>query len=271
MAHPTPTAGTKPDAVGAPTTNGVKGPLPDDSFDNTDSKLARSNADEKRKEQWKNRLYALSILDGRRERWARRVVTAAAYSNANRDPEKAPPRLTFTGAAAVDAGATDHEMHALPRLSPDEIASLRIDAAAVREHTRQQIRRRASALATARPALSAVIRLAKDMVSDPPAGVIVDKLLYEKTVTSWLATAAHSRRSRCWRWRAQRQPVATSPVACGCPSGTPCCTCAQNTAGITSSATSGLGARPTRSMSRAWRYTVWMTWCSSATTVTWLS
>jgi hypothetical protein len=181
-----PKAATKPEAVGAPATNGDKGPLPDDSFDNTDSKLARCNADEKRKAQWKNRLYALSILDGRREPWARHVVSAAAYSNAKRDPVSKGPALTFTGDAAMDAGATDDEMHALPRLSPDEIASLRIEAAAMRELTRHQIRRRAAALATARPALSDAIRLAKDMVSDPPAGVIVDKLLYEKTVTSWV-------------------------------------------------------------------------------------
>lgn len=175
-------------AAAKPTPNGRTVVVPDskNDFDKPNSKLARSNGEEKRKQSWEKHLYALRILDGRREPWARRIIASTEYQNARRDPVIKGPALTFTGAVAVDAGATDAEIAGLPTLAPDEIANLRLECAAIRELTRQQIRRRAAALAIVRPALSDVIRLAKDMVSDPPAGVIVEKLLYEKTVTSWV-------------------------------------------------------------------------------------
>jgi hypothetical protein len=190
-----PTATTT--GAGRPATNGHRALPPDFTgrppdhpdyapFDNPDSKLARSNPEDARKERWKNQLYALSSLEGRHEPWARHIVTAAAYQAARRDPVREGPGLTFTGDNAVGAGATDDEIAALPALSPDEIANLQLERAAIREVTRQQIRRRAAGLAMTRRPLSEVIRLAKDMVSDPPAGVIVDKLLHEKTVTSWV-------------------------------------------------------------------------------------
>lgn len=175
------------EAVAEPASNGhTVMPESENYFDNPDSKLARSNREEKRRQRWGHRLYALTILNGRSEPWARRILASTEDKNARRDPVNKGPALMFSGAEAVDEGATDTEIAGLPALTPGEITNLRLERAAIRELTRQQIRRRAAALATVRPALSDVIRLAKDMVSDPPAGVIVDKLLYEKTVTSWV-------------------------------------------------------------------------------------
>jgi hypothetical protein len=167
-----------------------KGRTPDDPayapFDNPDSKLAHCNAEDERKARWKYHRYALSVLDGRREPWARRIATDAEYRDAMRDPEQALPVLMFTGDKAVIEGATDKELAALHRLSPEEIASLQIEAAALRAHARRRVRMRETALASPRPALAKVIRLARDMVNDPPARSIVGGLLHEAMVVSWV-------------------------------------------------------------------------------------
>lgn len=140
---------------------------------------------EKRLAKWGSHRYNVALLDGRPEPWARRLALALEYTNAKRDPEKTMPTLMFPGNKAVDAGASDEQIAALPMLSPGEIAGLQIEAAALRAQARRRVKMREAALSSPRPRLTEVIRLAKDMVDDPPAGVIVDGLLYEETVTSW--------------------------------------------------------------------------------------
>jgi AAA domain len=158
-------------------------------FEKTDTPLAAAEAErtqtEKRCSRWGKNRYALSMLDGNRERWALELALAAQYTNAKRDPEKTMPVLMFKGDEAVNAGATDEEITALPRLSPDEIANLQIEAAALRAQARKRVKMREVVLSSPRPPLTEVIRVAVDMVDDPPTGVIVDGLLYEETVTSW--------------------------------------------------------------------------------------
>jgi hypothetical protein len=141
---------------------------------------------EERLKKFGSRRYALTTLDGRNDGWARKLAAHMERKNAGREPTKAAPELIFSGADAVNAGATDAQLTALPALSNDEIAALQIRAAALHEHCRTQIRMQAKALATPRQPLREVIRRVADMVNDPPAGAVVEGLLYEETVVSWV-------------------------------------------------------------------------------------
>jgi hypothetical protein len=104
---------------------------------------------EKRLQRWGSRRYALSILDERTELWARKLTSGIERRNAGRDPTKDLPEVMFSGDKAVKAGATDAAIAALPELTTDEIRALRIDASAMLEATRMQVRERGRQIAAA--------------------------------------------------------------------------------------------------------------------------
>ena len=85
--------------------------------------------------QWRARHYDVAVLDRPTEGWARKLTSKIAHENAHRDPEKKLPTLMFSGADAVNAGATDNELAAMPPLSDDEIVELKVRAASTRSAT----------------------------------------------------------------------------------------------------------------------------------------
>lgn len=147
---------------------------------------AAQEATDKRRKRWGSRRYALSVLDGREEHWARKAVSEITRWNAGRDPTRDMPRLMFSGTYAVNMGATDAQIKALPELTPSETSALRIHAAATREHCRALVRRKAASMATPRQPLAEVVRHVSDMANDPPTGTIVDGLIYERMVIHWV-------------------------------------------------------------------------------------
>lgn len=106
-------------------------------------------ATQKRLARWGSSRYAVSVLDGRTEPWARRIAADIARRNAGRDPMKNAPELMFSGDKAVNAGATDAQLAALPALTVDEVAALRIETAAALEATRMAVRERGRQIAAA--------------------------------------------------------------------------------------------------------------------------
>lgn len=107
------------------------------------AKAAKST--EERKTRWKPRHYAVADLPCGKE-WARRVAWSIERRNARRDPTRYPPTLMITGEDAVDAGASDDEMAALPELTADGISAIRLRAAVEHEAARQQVREAARKL-----------------------------------------------------------------------------------------------------------------------------
>lgn len=105
---------------------------------------------EARLKRWGARRYPVAVLDGRPEQWARKLAADVARRNAVRDPMSKPPTLAFSGDQAVNAGATDAEMSALPELSTGEIEALTLKAAAIREDRRAQARTLARKIAADR-------------------------------------------------------------------------------------------------------------------------
>lgn len=129
------------------------------------------------------RHYAVTELADRPERWARAAVGQLERSNAKLDPMRDLPKVVFSSVEGSKWGMTEAQLTSLRELSLEEIDELTMEAATVREERKRRVRTRAG---TPQRRLTETIRLAKDMVSDPPAGIIVDNLLYEKTVTSWV-------------------------------------------------------------------------------------
>jgi AAA domain len=123
-------------------------------FENPDSPLATDEAKrretEKRKTRWKYNKYALDVLDGRQEQWARNITIALEYENAKRGPIKMMPGLIFPGDKMVEAGATDAEIAALPKLTPEGIEALQLRAAAIRRDCQKQADTLARTLAAER-------------------------------------------------------------------------------------------------------------------------
>lgn len=119
----------------------------------TNARHAASSAAQKvaenRLAQWGSRRYALSVLDGRTETWARKVAADVERRNAGREPMKNAPEMMFSGDKAVAAGATDAQIEALPALTTDDIAALKIEAAAELEATRMAVRERGRQIAAA--------------------------------------------------------------------------------------------------------------------------
>ncbi|MDP7727613.1 AAA family ATPase [Mycobacterium sp. TY813] len=110
---------------------------------------AAQKATDKRVKRWAARRYAVAVLDRRTEPWARQIAADIERRNAGRDPMKDAPELIFKGDTAVNAGATDAQMKAMPALTPDEFAALKIEAAAVLEATRMAVRERGRQIAAA--------------------------------------------------------------------------------------------------------------------------
>lgn len=104
-------------------------------------------ATQKRLARWGSHRYAVSVLDGRTEPWARRIAADIERRNAGRDPVKNAPELMFSGDKAVKAGATDPQLAALPALTADELAALQFEAAAALEATRMAVRERGRQIA----------------------------------------------------------------------------------------------------------------------------
>ncbi|KWX25631.1 hypothetical protein AFM11_05240 [Mycolicibacterium wolinskyi] len=147
---------------------------------------AMSAALEKRRSRWAKVRFARASLDGRTEAWARRLAAEIDTWDAGRDPTRDAPQLTFKGDRLVNAGASDDQIESIGALTNEQIATLKITAAATREACRATVKRKAASMATPRRPLAEVIRHVADMASDPPTRTIVDGLIYEQTVTHWI-------------------------------------------------------------------------------------
>lgn len=100
------------------------------------------DASKRRRTRWGKRQYAVAALTAVTDPWARSLAAEIGRRNAKRDPT-AVPVLVFNGGEAVDQGATDAQLAALPELSPADIEGLWLDAAA----TKRAMWLRADALA----------------------------------------------------------------------------------------------------------------------------
>lgn len=81
-----------------------------------------------------------AALDGMNACWAQRLAEKIAMKNAALNPTAAAPELMFSGADAVNAGASDAHIKALTALSAGEIQALTIRAAAMLEGTKARVR-----------------------------------------------------------------------------------------------------------------------------------
>jgi AAA domain len=134
---------------------------------------------EKRLQKWGARRYDAAILDRVDEAWARKIRSDIAHRNAMRDPMKTPPTLMFSGDYAAKTGATDAQIAALPVLSLDEIAGMRVRAAIELTDAREQIRTEANKLAAARAVAAIEIpgRINLATYTPPDTAWLVDKLV----------------------------------------------------------------------------------------------
>ncbi|MDV3291902.1 AAA family ATPase [Mycobacterium avium] len=135
---------------------------------------------QKRLARWGSRRYAASVLDGRAEPWARQIAADIERRNAGRDPMKNPPELMFSGDKAVNAGATDAQLAALPALKADELAALKIEASAALEATRAQVRERGRQITAERTAAGfadLVTRVDLATYTPPADPFVVDGLI----------------------------------------------------------------------------------------------
>ncbi|MDV3215239.1 AAA family ATPase [Mycobacterium avium] len=141
---------------------------------------AAQQATDKRVKRWAARRYALAVLDGRTEPWARQIAADIGQRNAGRDPMKNAPEVMFSGDKAVNAGATDAQLAALPALTTDQLAALKIEASAELEATRLAVRERGRQITAARTAAGyADITTRVDLATyTPPADpFVVDGLI----------------------------------------------------------------------------------------------
>ena len=142
---------------------------------------ADEKANKKRRDHWGNYLYDTALLGTLTDSWAAQLSRYAETTNADRDPVRKPPVLWFTGADAVNAGATDKQLAALPPLRSAERAALRKRAAAELEYTRNQVKALARKIAVEREAGSVEppqpVSLA-DLLAEPdePAAYRIDGL-----------------------------------------------------------------------------------------------
>ena len=121
-----------------------------------DNPVARANAEEgrarreqaeadaevkqKRKDHWGSYRYDVAILGTLPAAWAAKRAATIERKNAGRDPVRAAPVLVFSGGDAVEDGATDEQLAALPPLRTAELAALRKRAAAEMEAARIEAR-----------------------------------------------------------------------------------------------------------------------------------
>lgn len=123
--------------------NGHRGPInPFDSPAANEKHRQRQEAKvvtEQRLQKWGSRRYAVATLDELAFRWARKLAVDIARKNAQRNPTQHLPELMFSGDRAVKTGASDAHMSALPALGPDDIADLKLRAAAIRRDCQKQV------------------------------------------------------------------------------------------------------------------------------------
>lgn len=147
-----------------------------------DKHAARAAAEAAQKalvKKWTHHRYALSVLDGLDERWASELRESIERRNAERSPSTKPPDLYFSGKSAVEHGATDSQMSALPVLSNDEIAELIDDAEILRSRRRDRIRSQADNQRAAEAAAGLSIPDRLDLASFIPPDTlwVVDGLI----------------------------------------------------------------------------------------------
>ncbi len=131
--------------AGRATSNGQSSP-----FDSPPAQRKGIDDPQKRIEKWAARQYPVTALEGLPFPWARAALNQIIRFNAKRDPTSHLPELIFTG-DKVAAKATDEELARLgPELTRDQIEQLQIEAAAMREDSRTQVRERAKMLTAAR-------------------------------------------------------------------------------------------------------------------------
>ncbi|MFA4052534.1 AAA family ATPase [Mycobacteroides chelonae] len=104
-----------------------------------------------RLEAWKP--YTFAVADLGSDEWARRLRFKIERANAFQNPIVDDPKLYVAGPDCVVAGATDDQLSALHKLTPAEVAALRIRAAAVRQDYRKQVDVLARSIATERDAV----------------------------------------------------------------------------------------------------------------------
>lgn len=122
-------------------TNGVdSSPFNSDAAQRkSEQRLTAGANSEALKNRWKPHWFAVSILDGTSAQWSRRLKWKIDFKDCRRDPVSDQPTLFFCGVDAVEAGATDQELAALPKLSPADMAQLGLRAAAMRQDARKQV------------------------------------------------------------------------------------------------------------------------------------
>lgn len=131
-------------------------------FDNPAAEAARQEQvkaaaiTEDRKNRWKPHWFALAGLEGVPHQWARQLVWKFERHDASRDPVTDVPTLMFCGVDAVEAGASDKQLAALPKLNPADMTALKVRAAAIRQDRRKQVDSIARSLATGREAAVAI-------------------------------------------------------------------------------------------------------------------
>ncbi|MCV7377949.1 hypothetical protein BST11_21060 [Mycobacterium alsense] len=135
---------------------------------------------EKRQKQFGKLRFDAAVLDGMSAGWARKQAEKIAKEESRTNPLKAEPKLMFSGADAVNVGATDAQIKALTPLSPDEIKALTLRAAAMLEDQKNQVREMARQLAAERAAagyadISTRVDLSTYTPPDDP--FIVDNLI----------------------------------------------------------------------------------------------
>jgi AAA domain len=100
---------------------------------------AAATINETRKNRWKPHWFAVAILDEVSAQWSRKLKWKLDFKDSRRDPVSDQPTLYFCGVDAVEAGATDQELAALPKLKPADLAQLGLRAAAMRQDARKQV------------------------------------------------------------------------------------------------------------------------------------
>ncbi len=114
---------------------------------------AEAAATDDRKNRWKPHWFAVSSLEGLPHDWARRLAWKIERKDAHGNPVVDAPTLMFCGVEAVEAGAQDEHLAALPKLQPGDVAALKIRAAAMRRDRQTQVDTLARSLATEREAV----------------------------------------------------------------------------------------------------------------------
>lgn len=106
-----------------------------------DRTQARKKTLEDRCAQWGSFHYDAAILGGISKPWTAKLAAKISRTNARRDPAKAAPQLIFSGDEAVNAGASDADLKALPKLDDAQYEVLAHEA----EVQRQYLLKRAAA------------------------------------------------------------------------------------------------------------------------------